>query len=276
MVDVKGLLKYLKEVGEVSKSRINPKIFLVPQFSSVTQSCLTPCDPIDCITTGRPVHHQLPELAQTHAHWVDDAIQPSHPLSSLSPSFNLSQHQSLFQWVSSSHQVAKYWTFSFNISLSNEYSGLISFNKDWLDLLAVQVTLQSLLQHHSSRASILQHSAFFIIQLSHPYVTTGKTIPLTKQTFIGKVMLLLFNMLSRLVITFLPRSRCLLISWLQSPSVVILEPRKIKSDTVSTVSPSKSVYLDLVFSKMSLMLGTGLEHSICRVTGSSQKSKVFF
>ena len=183
---------------------------------------------MDCSTPGFPVHHQLPELAQTHLHRVSDAIKPSHSLLSPSlPPFSISQDQSLFQWVSSSHQVAKYWTFSFNISLSNEYSGLISFNKDWLDLLAVQVTLQSLLQHHSSRASILQHSAFFIIQLSHPYVTTGKTIPLTKQTFIGKVMLLLFNMLSRLVITFLPRSRCLLISWLQSPSAVILEPQKI-------------------------------------------------
>ena len=155
------------------------------------------------------------------------------------PSFNLSQHQGLFKWISSSHQVTKYWSFSFNISLSNEYSGLISFNKDWLDPLAVQVTLQSLLQHHSSRASILQHSAFFIIQLSHPYMTTGKTIPLTKQTFVGKVMLLLFNMLSRLVITFLPRSKCLLISWLQSPSAVILEPPlQIKSATLFTVTPS--------------------------------------
>ena len=240
MVDVKGLLKYLKEVGEVSKSRSNPKIFLVPQFSSVTQLCPTPCDPMDCITTGCPVHHQLLEFTKTHAHWVDDAIQPSHPLSPPSPpSFNLSQHQGLFKWISSSHQVAKYWSFSFNISLSNEYSGLISFNKDWLDPLPVQVTLQSLLQHHSSRASILQHSAFFIIQLSHPYMTTGKTIPLTKQTFVGKVMLLLFNMLSRLVITFLPRSKCLLISWLQSPSVVILEPPlQIKSATLFTVTPS--------------------------------------
>ena len=127
----------------------------------------------------------------------------------------------------------KYWGFSFSISPSNEHPGLISFRKDWLDLLAVQGTLKSLLQHHSSKASILRHSAFFIIQLSHPYVTTGKTIALTRRTFVGKVMSLLFNMLSRLVITFLPRSKRLLISWLQSPSALILEPRKIKSATVS-------------------------------------------
>ena len=132
----------------------------------------------------------------------------------------------------------KYWSFSFTISLSNEYSELISFRMDWLDLLAVQGTLKSLLQHHSSKASILWCSAFFTVQFSHPYMTTGKTIVLTQQTFVGKVMSLLFNMLSRLVITFLPRSKCLLISWLQSPSAVILEPPKIKSDTVSTVSPS--------------------------------------
>ena len=130
----------------------------------------------------------------------------------------------------------EYWSFSFNISPSNEYSGLISFRMDCLDLLAVQGTLKSLLQHHSSKASILRHSAFFIIQLSHPYMTTGKTIALTRWTFVGKVMTLLLNMLSRLVITFLPRSKHLLILWLQSPSAVILEPKKIKSDTVSTVS----------------------------------------
>ena len=129
-------------------------------------------------------------------------------------------------------------SFSFNISPSNEYSGLISFRIDSLDPLAVQGTLKSLLQHHSSRASILRHSAFFIVQLSHPYRTTGKTTALTRRTFVGKVMSLLFNMLSRLVITFLPRCKHLLISWLQSPSAVILEPKKIKSDTVSTVSPS--------------------------------------
>ena len=133
----------------------------------------------------------------------------------------------------------KYWSFSFSISLSNEQSGLISFRTDWLDLLAVQGTLR-LLQHHSSKASILQRSAFFIVQLSHPYMTTGKTIALTRQTFVGKVISLLLNMLSRLVVTFLLRSKHLLILWLQSPSTVILEPRKLKSDTVSTVSPSIS------------------------------------
>src|SRR5574340_82686 len=132
----------------------------------------------------------------------------------------------------------KYWSFSFNISPSNEHPGLISFRIDWLDLLAVQGTLKSLLQHHSSKASVLQHSAFFIVQLSHPYMTTGKTIALTRWTFVGKVMSLPFNMLSRLVITFLPRRKHLSVSWLQSPSAVILEPKKIKSVTVSTVSPS--------------------------------------
>ena len=126
----------------------------------------------------------------------------------------------------------KYWRFSFNISPSNEHPGLISFRMDWLDLLAVQGTLKSLLQHHSSKASILQHWAFFTAQLSHPYMTTGKTIALTRQTFVGKTMSLLFNMLSKLVTTFLPRSKRLLISWLQSPSAVILEPKEIKSDTV--------------------------------------------
>ena len=137
----------------------------------------------------------------------------------------------------------KYWSFSFSISPSNEYSGLISFRMDWFDLLAVQRTLKSILQHHSSKAPILWHSAFFIFQLSHPYMTIGgekkkKNIALTRQTSIGKEMSLLFNMLSKLVITFLPSSKHLLISWLQSPSAVILEPIKIKSDTVSTVSPS--------------------------------------
>ena len=134
----------------------------------------------------------------------------------------------------------KYWSFSFSVSPSKEHPGLISFRMNWLDLLAVQGTLKSLLQHHSSKASILRHSAFFTVQLSHPYVTTGKTIALTRRTFVGKVMSLLLNMLSRLVITCLPRSKHLLISWLQSPSAVILEPRKIKSATVSTVSPSIS------------------------------------
>ena len=132
----------------------------------------------------------------------------------------------------------KQWSFSFNISPSKEHPGLVSFRMDWLDILAVQRTLKSLHQHHRSKASILRHSAFFIVQLSHPYMTIGKTIALTRWTFVDKVMSLLFNMLSRLVITFLPRSKHLLILWLQSPSAVILEPPKIKSATVSTVSPS--------------------------------------
>ena len=152
-------------------------------------------------------------------------------LPSIFPSIMVFSNESAFRirWP-------KYWSFSFNISPSNEHPGLISLRMDWLDLLAVQGTLKSLLQHHSSKASILRCSAFFIIQLSHPFMTTVKTIALTRQTFFGKVMSLLFNMLSRLVITFLSRSKCLLISWLQSPSAVILEPRKIKSATVSTVS----------------------------------------
>ena len=134
----------------------------------------------------------------------------------------------------------KYWSFSFSISPSNEHQGLISFRIKWLDLLAVQGALESLLQHHSSKASIFWRSAFFTVQLSHPYMTTGKSIALNRRTFVGKVMSLLFNMLSRLFITFLPRSKCLSSSWLQSPSAVILETPKIKSDTVSVVSPSIS------------------------------------
>ena len=182
---------------------------------------------MDCSTSGFAVHHQLLELAQTHVHRVGDTTQPSHPLSSPSPSaFNLSQHQGLFQWVSVLHiRWPKYWSFSFNISPSNVYSGMISFRMDWLDLLAVQGTLKSVLQHCSSRASIFQHSAFFMVQLSHPYMTTGKIIALTRHTLIKKVMSLL-NALSRFAIAFLPRNKYVLISWLQSPSAVILEPKK--------------------------------------------------
>ena len=159
-----------------------------------------------------------------------------HPLlllPSIFPSIRVFSNETVLQirWP-------KYWRFSLSISPSNEYSGLISSSMDWLDLLAVQGTLKSLLQDHGSKASILRCSAFLIVQLSHPYMITGKTIALTRWTFVVKVMSLLFNMLSRLVITFLPRSKCILISWLQSPSAVILEPPKIKSDTVSTVSPS--------------------------------------
>ena len=163
-----------------------------PQFSSVAQSWMTLCNPMDCSTPGLSVYHQLPEFIQTRVHWVGDAIQPSYPLlSPCPPAFNLSYHQGLLKWVSSSHRWPKYWSFSFNISPSNEHSGLISFRMNWLDLLAVQGTLKSLLQHYSSKASILQCSPFFIVQLSHPYMTTGKAIPLTRQTFVDKVMSLL-------------------------------------------------------------------------------------
>ena len=214
---------------------------IVHQFSSVAQSCPTLCNPMNRSMPGLLVHHELLESTKTHVHRVSDAIQPSHPLSSPSPPApNPSQHQSLFQESILHMRWPKYWSFSFTSIPSKEIPRLISFRMDWLDLLAVQGTLKSLLQHHSSKASILQHSAFFTVQLSHPYMTTGETIALTRQTFVGKVMSLLFNMLSRLVITFLPRSKRLLISWLQSPSSVILEPPKIKSDTVSTVSPSIS------------------------------------
>ena len=180
---------------------------------------------MDCSTPRFPVHHQLPELTQTHVCWVGDAIQPSHLLSSPSPpAFNLSQYQGFFpvlriRWP-------KYWSFSFSISPSNEYSVLISFRIDWFDLPAVWGTLKSLLQHHSWKASILQCSTFFIVHLSHPYITTGKIIALTRRAFVAKVMSLLFNMLSRLVIAFLPRSKRLLILRLQSPPAVVLEPNK--------------------------------------------------
>ena len=188
-------------------------------------------------TPGLPVHHHLPEVTQTHLHWAGDTIPPSHPLLSHSPpALNLSHHQGPWNESALCIRWPKYWSFSFHISPYNEDPELISFRLDWLDLLAVQGTLKSLLQHHSSKASIRRRSAFFIVQLAHPYMTTQKTIALTSQTFVGKVMSLLFNMLSRLVITFLPRSKCLLISRLQSPSAVILKPRKIKSASVSTVS----------------------------------------
>ena len=166
-----------------------------------------------------PVHQQLPELTQTHVHQVGDAIQPSHLLlsplllPSILPTIKVFSNESVLciRWP-------KYFSFSFSISPFNEYSGLISFRMDWFDLLAVQGSLKSLLQHHSSKASILWHSAFFIVQLLHPYMTTGKIMALTRWTFIGKVM-----SLPRLVIIFLPRSKHLLISWLQSPSAVLLE-----------------------------------------------------
>ena len=189
---------------------------------------------MNCSIPGLPVHHQLPEFSQTHVHLVSDAIQPSHPLSSPSPPAPNRPSIRVFSNDSALRiRWPKYWSFSFSISPSNEHPELISFRMDWLDLLAVQGTLKSILQHHSSKASILQHSAFFTVQLSHPYLTIGKTIALTRQTFVGKIMSLLFNMLSRLVITYVPRSKRLLISWLQSLSAVILEHPQIKSDTVS-------------------------------------------
>ena len=206
------------------------------QFSSVqlsstqdTQSCLTPCDPMNCSTPGLPVHHQLPEFIQTHIHRVGDAIQPSHLLSSPSPLPPIPPSIRVFSNESTlPMRWPKYWSFSFSVIPSKEHPGLISFRMDWLDLLVVQGTLKSLLQHHSSKASILRCSAFFTVQLLHPYMTTRKTIALTRRFFVGKGMSLLFNMLSRLVITFLPRSKRLLISWLQSPSAVTLEPPKNK------------------------------------------------
>ena len=183
---------------------------------------------MDCCTPGFPVHHQFPELAQTHVHQVSD---PSYYLI-LCHSLLLLPSIFLSIRVFSNELVLrirwpKYWRFSFNISPFNDHSGLISFRIDWLDLLAVRGALKSLLQHHRSKASILQHSAFFTVQLSHPYKTTGKSIASARQTFVGKVLSLIFNKLPKLVITFFTRNKCLLISWLQSSSAVILGPRKI-------------------------------------------------
>ena len=159
------------------------------QFSSVAHSCPTLYDPMNRSMPGLPVHHQLPESTQTHDHRVGDAVQPSHPLSSPSPpALSLSQHQGLSNESALRMRWPKYWTFSFNTSPSNEHSGLISFRMNWLDLLAVQGTLKNLLQHHSSKVSILWHSAFFIVQLSHPYMTTGKTIAFTRRTFVRKIV----------------------------------------------------------------------------------------
>ena len=209
--------------------------WVITSVSPVAQSCLTLCNPLDCSTPGFPVHNQLPELTQTNVHWVGDVIQSSHPLlfllllPSIFPSIRVFSSESVLhiRWP-------KYCSFSFSISPSNEYSGLICFRIDWFDLLAVQWTLKSLLQHHNSKASVLQCSAFFIVQLSHTYIMHS----FDYMAFVGKIISLLFIMLSRLFIAFLPRSKRLLISWLQSPSAVILEPNKIKSVTVSIVSPS--------------------------------------
>ena len=191
-------------------------------LSSVAQLCPTLCGPMNRSTPGLPVHHQLPEFTQTHplSRWCHPAIS-----SFVVPFSSCPQSLPASEFFSTLHmRRPKYWSFSFSIIPSKEIPGLISFRRDWLDLLAVQGTLKSLLQHHNSKASILRCSAFFTVQLSHPYMTTGKTTALTRRTFVGKVMPLLFNMLSRLVITFLPRSKRLLILWLQSPSAVILEP----------------------------------------------------
>ena len=182
------------------KELLHPRLGLIVSSSVpcilVAQSCPTLCNLMDCSMPGFPVHHQLPELAQTPVHRVGDAIQPSHPLSSPPPlAFNLSQPQGLFNESAGHIKLPKYWNFSFRISPSNEHSGLISFRKDWLDFLAVQGTLKSLLQHHSSKASILRCPAFFIVQLSSPYMTTGKIIALTRWTFVGKVMSLLLNIM---------------------------------------------------------------------------------
>ena len=184
--------------SQIKNSKAQTLLF--PSPVSVAQSCPTLGDPKDCSTPGFPVHHQLPELAQTHVRQVGGAIQPSNLLSSPSPDFNISQHQGLFQWVALCIRWPKYWSFS--ISPSNEHPGLTSFRMDWLDLLAVQGTFKSLLQHHSWKASILWCSAFFMVQLSHLYMTIGKTIDLTIWTFVSKVMSLLFTMLSRFVLAF--------------------------------------------------------------------------
>ena len=178
------------------------------QFSSVAQSCPTLCNQMNFSMPSLPVHHQLLEFTQNYVQWVSDAIQPSHPLSSPSPPApNPYQHQSFSNESTLRMRWPEYWSLSFSIIPSKEHPGLISFRMAWLDLLAVQGTLKSLPQHHSSKASILRGSAFFTVQLSHPYMTTGKTIALTRWTLGGKVMSLLLNMLSRLVITLLPRSK---------------------------------------------------------------------
>ena len=215
----------------------------VIQFGLIAQSCPTLWDPTNRSTPGlpSPTSRVYPNSTESTQMSIECVMPSNHLilchllliLPSIFPSIRVFSNESALRirWP-------KYWSFSFSISPSNEHPGLISFKMDWLDLLAVQGTLKSLLQHHSSKASIIWCSAFFIVQLSHPYMTTGKAIALTRRTFVDKVMSLLFNMLSRLVTTFLPRSKCLLISWLQSPSAVILEPQKNKVSTVSTVSPS--------------------------------------
>ena len=203
---------------------------------SVAKSYLTLCDPIDC-NKRLPCPSLSPEFAQSHIHWVGDAFQPSHPLSSPSPpALSLYSIRVLSNGLALHIGWPKYWSFS--ISPSNEYPGLVAFIIDWFDRLAIQGTLKNLLQYHNLKATILWHSAFFMVSLSNPYMSTGKSRALTGWIFVSKMMSLLFNMLSRVVITFLPRSKRLLISRLQSLSTVILETKKIKSVTTSTFPPS--------------------------------------
>ena len=219
-----GEIKAVLRVGKNYKTFTN--ILRKRKSVQFSRSVMSHYNPMDCSTPGFPVHHQLPEFTQTHVHWVGDAIQPSHPLSS--PSYCLQSFP-----ASGSFQMRQLFTSGGqSIGVSASASVLPMNTQDWSLGWTGWISLQfkglsSLHQHHSSKASILRHSAFFIVQLSHPYMTIGKTIALTRLTFVGKVLPLLFNMLSRLVITFLPSSKCLFISWLQSPSAVILEPRKI-------------------------------------------------
>ena len=222
-----------------------PFIFSSVQFSSVAQSCPTLCNPwtTSCQVSLTIINSQsLLKLMSIESVMQSSHLILCHPLlllPSIFPSIRVFSSESALRirWP-------KYWSFSFNISPSNEHPGLISFRMDWLDIFAVQGTLKSLLQHHSSKALILRHSAFFTVQLSHPYMTTGKNITLTRWIFVGKVKSLLLNILSRLAMTFLPRSRRLLLSWLQSPCAVILEPPKIKSLTVSPSIRHEVIGLD--------------------------------
>ena len=223
-------------MGEV----INPTPEESVQFSSVAQSFPTIYDPMNRSTPGLPVHHQLLEFTQTHIHRVSNAshlilCRPLLLLLPIPPSIKVFSNESTLRM-----RWPKYWSFSISISPSKEHPGLISFRMDWLDLFAVQGTLRSLLQHHGSKASILQCSAFFTVQLSHPYMTSGKIIALTRQTFVDKVLSLLFNMLSRLVIIFLPRSKCLF-NFMGAVTICSdFGAPQNKSDTVSTVSSSIS------------------------------------
>ena len=222
-----ALLEFFSSVQSLSRVRLFATLWVTAHQASLS------------ITNSRSSLKLMSiELVMPSSHLI--LCRPLLLLSPIPPSIRVfSSESTLFmRWP-------KYWSFSFSISPSNEHPGLISFRMDWLDLLAVQGTLKSLLQHHSSKASILRCSAFFTVQLSYPYMTTGKTKALTRRTFVGKVISLLLNMLSRLVITLLSRSKRLLISWLQSPSAVILKPKNIKSATVSTVSPSTSEFLML-------------------------------